>query len=476
MLFNSLEFLYFLPIVLALYYVLPLRGQNLWLLAASYVFYGSWDERFLSLILISTVVDYWCGMEIHRRESPRARKILLGVSLATNLGILGFFKYFNFFYDSAVEGLAALGVTAPQVALAIVLPVGISFYTFQTLSYTIDIYNRKLEPTRDFLNFALFVAFFPQLVAGPIERARNLIPQIENPRTITGYKILSAFWLILLGFVKKVAIGDAIAPYVDGVFNAPGEASGPMALGAIYLFAIQIYADFSGYSDIARGCARLMGIELMVNFRQPYLAKTIGEFWRRWHISLSTWFRDYVYIPLGGNRRGASRTYLNLSATMLITGLWHGANWTFIFWGVIHGVFLLLEKAAGMKVARAYEQNLLRGPVWRKFLDLLRILVIFHIAAFAFAIFRGQSISEGLQVIFRSLDDPLFGGDWTNLHRFFFFGGLMLFYDLAQEKLKTDEPSPLFLSPWVAGLLAALMLYAILVFGGQAQAFIYFQF
>lgn len=336
MLFTQLTFWVFFAIVAALYVLLPHKAQNRMLLVASYVFYGAWDWRFLSLILLSTGVDYVVGLKIGAEDHQARRKRLLAISLAVNLGMLGVFKYFGFFVSSFEALLAQFGYETDPFVLSIVLPVGISFYTFQTLSYTIDIYRRELEPSRDFLDFALFVAFFPQLVAGPIERARNLLPNIAAPRMLSWDALGRGAVLCLLGLIKKVVIADAIAPSVDAVYASPDPTRADVIL-ATWLFAIQIYCDFSGYTDIARGVAKMLGFRLMRNFAQPYFAVDPQEFWRRWHISLSTWLRDYLYISLGGNRGGAWTTYRNLMATMALGGLWHGAAWNFVLWGIYQG-------------------------------------------------------------------------------------------------------------------------------------------
>lgn len=333
MLFNSFTFLVFLPIVFAIYWLIGkkhLKLQNLFLLLASYVFYGWWDYRFLSLLFFSTIVDYWVGLQLLKAEAPKARKFWLGVSLTVNLGMLSFFKYYNFFVDSFVDLLNSIGYQANPFTLKIILPVGISFYTFQTLSYVIDVYRRKLEPTKDFIAFATFITFFPQLVAGPIERATHLLPQILKPRVFNYQRAITGARLILWGMFKKIAIADALAPSVNEIFgNHQGYDSWTLLLGAFY-FSLQIYCDFSGYSDIAIGLSRWFGIDLMTNFRFPYFSRSIGEFWRRWHISLSTWFRDYVYIPLGGSHVGKSKSLRNVLIVFLVSGFWHGANWTFI--------------------------------------------------------------------------------------------------------------------------------------------------
>ncbi|MDH5528867.1 MAG: MBOAT family protein, partial [Paracoccaceae bacterium] len=321
MLFSELTFWAFFAIVMAAYLVLPHKAQNRMLLVASYVFYAAWDWRFLSLILLSTFVDYLVGLALAGTEDERRRKRLLWLSLGINLGMLAVFKYLGFFIDSFQAMLAGIGYEADPLILSIVLPVGISFYTFQTLSYTIDVYRRELKPTRDFLDFALFVAFFPQLVAGPIERAKNLLPNIEMPRVMSWENISRGAVLCLLGLIKKIVIADGLAPSVDAIYSSPDPSRLDILL-ATWFFAIQIYCDFSGYTDIARGVAKMLGFGLMRNFAQPYFAANPQEFWRRWHISLSTWLRDYLYISLGGNRGGRWSTYRNLMATMTLGGLW----------------------------------------------------------------------------------------------------------------------------------------------------------
>jgi alginate O-acetyltransferase complex protein AlgI len=340
-LFNSFEFAIFFSCVYGIYLLSNHRWQNRWLLLASYIFYGTWNWKFLGLIWTSTVIDYYCGKKIHETPSRNRRKAILLLSIGTNLGILAFFKYYNFFANSFESLMHIIGWRVDALTLQIVLPVGISFYTFQTMSYTIDIYRNKIEPTDRFLDFALFVTFFPQLVAGPIERAKNLLPQVSSDRVVTWEKLKEGVWLICWGLFKKVFIADNLAKIVDPVFSASNPISGAEALIAVYAFAFQIYGDFSGYSDIARGISKLLGFELMLNFRMPYFSKNIREFWSRWHISLSTWLKDYLYITMGGNRFGTLRTYRNLFLTMAIGGLWHGAAWTFVFWGMFHGLVLI---------------------------------------------------------------------------------------------------------------------------------------
>jgi D-alanyl-lipoteichoic acid acyltransferase DltB (MBOAT superfamily) len=359
MLFNSFIFLIFLVAIIPAYYVLPKNLKNPLLLLASYFFYGYWDYRFVALLAISTIVDFIIGQKLYKSEKQKSRKFLLLVSIFVNLGILGFFKYYGFFIESFAPLASIFGGNLDYLHLNIILPVGISFYTFQTMSYTIDIFRNKLKPTSNFVDFAVFVAFFPQLVAGPIERAANLIPQIEKRLTPSKNQIESGIALIVMGLFKKVMIGDTTGRFVDHMFTNPEIYKSPELIAALILFSIQIYADFSGYSSIARGTAKLLGIELMKNFEQPYLSQNITEFWRRWYISLSSWLRDYLYISLGGNRISISRTYINLMITMLLGGLWHGASWNFVIWGGLHGIYLSFHKyiLKNKRIASGYKYN-----------------------------------------------------------------------------------------------------------------------
>ncbi|MCB2156783.1 MBOAT family protein [bacterium] len=343
MIFSSLAFYIFFAVVLLVTFLLRSnRQKKLFLLAASYYFYGYWDWRFLGLILFSTIVDFLAGGYLLNHPNGTHRKRVLAISLATNLGLLGFFKYFNFFVDSANEILSGFGVGVSN--LDIILPVGISFYTFQTMSYSIDVYFGKIKNKPAFIDFALFVAFFPQLVAGPIVRAADFLPQLNHPIALKRENLSTGAKCFLLGLVKKVLIADRMAMFVDpGFHNYQVWSSGTLWLIMI-AYAIQIYCDFSGYSDMAIGAARMLGFDLGINFRMPYVSTNITEFWRRWHISLSTWLRDYLYIPLGGNRKGRRRTYINLMTTMTLGGLWHGASWNFVMWGILHGIALVLHK------------------------------------------------------------------------------------------------------------------------------------
>lgn len=413
MLFNSFEFLVFLIVVFGLYWFVfntKTKHQNILLLLASYSFYGWWDYRFLSLIFISTLVDYVVGLQIHGTVKASQRKVLLGISLAFNIGLLAFFKYFNFFVDSWIQVLDNLGYhTQNTWSLNIILPVGISFYTFQTMSYTIDVYRKKLVPTKDFISFAAFVSFFPQLVAGPIERASNLLPQILGKRNFSYEKGMQGLRLILWGLVKKVVIADVLALKVDDIFgNYHDFGGGVLWLGAVY-FAIQIYCDFSGYSDIAIGVSKLFGIELMSNFKFPYFSRNVGEFWRRWHISLSTWFRDYLYIPLGGSRKGKWKSLNNVFVIFLVSGLWHGANWTFVVWGAVHA--LLFVPSYIMVRNRKYTDAIVAENSWFPTLrEFGEILLTFFLVVLAWVFFRNESLASALEYLtfmFTKLDFPL---------------------------------------------------------------------
>jgi len=394
-LFSSADFFIWFGVVYVLYLALGHKWQNRLLLVASYLFYASWDWRFLSLLLISTIVDYCAGLTISGAKTQKVRKAALLISVGTNLGILAGFKYFNFFADSLRELLGVIGWEMSPFMINVILPVGISFYTFQTMSYTIDIYRKKFVPTRNIVDFALFVSFFPQLVAGPIERAKRLLPQIQRRRKITNEKVSRGVYLIVWGLFKKVVVADSLATLIDPVFSAPGPYSGIVVLMAVYAFAWQIYADFSGYSDMARGLAYLLGFRLMVNFRIPYAAANPREFWQRWHISLSTWLRDYLYIPLGGNRRGKVRTLINLMVTMLLGGLWHGAAWTFVIWGAYHGVWLVLHKlyrnlTKGIRGWSGYW-----GIIWRG----LAIFMTWHGVCVGWLFFRAESLGQAMAMM-----------------------------------------------------------------------------
>ena len=402
MLFNSIEFLLFLPIVFVLYWFVfnkSLKVQNSVILLSSYFFYGWCDYRFLSLIFLSTLVDYFIGLNLPKQTSQKRQKLLLWCSVLFNLSVLGFFKYYNFFVDSWVDLFTSVGYEIKSVwTLNIILPVGISFYTFQTMSYTIDIYRKKIDPTKDFISFASFVSFFPQLVAGPIERASNLLPQILKKREFQYEQGVQGIRLILWGMFKKVVIADTLAPMVDDIFgNYQDLGGGTLWLGAIY-FAFQIYCDFSGYSDIAIGTAKLFGFELMSNFKFPYFSRNIGEFWRRWHISLSTWFRDYLYIPLGGSQEGRWKSIRNIFIIFLVSGFWHGANWTFIFLGLFHSILFLPSFI--FKTNRKYntsiiaENTLLPSPK-----EFIQVITTFTLVTVGWVFFRSETITDAFSYL-----------------------------------------------------------------------------
>lgn len=471
MLFTELNFWVFFAIVGALYVVMPHKLQNRMLLVASYVFYGAWDWRFLSLIMLSTVVDYFIGLKMAAEDDQTRRKRLLWMSLGVNLGMLAIFKYLGFFVDSFQAMLAGIGYEADPVMLGIVLPVGISFYTFQTLSYTIDIYRRNLEPTRDFLDFALFVAFFPQLVAGPIERASNLLPNIAMPRVLTWDNLRRGAVLCLIGLIKKVVIADGIAPSVDAIYNNP-DPSRLDILFATWLFAIQIYCDFSGYTDIARGIAKMLGFKLMRNFAQPYFATNPQEFWRRWHISLSTWLRDYLYISLGGNRGGNWFTYRNLMATMTLGGLWHGAAWNFILWGLYQGGLLSIHRAL---FGRADGTG--RGGLIGLVRHVLLLGVFFQIVCYGWLLFRATSFDQIASFTGRLLGATAPSGLSMPAPPIAAALGIgfLLVWDTLTERFGVE-----FYARWPVAVRAGLyasMIY-LLAFGATtaSSAFIYFQF
>jgi D-alanyl-lipoteichoic acid acyltransferase DltB (MBOAT superfamily) len=389
MLFNSLHFVWFFIVVYAIYRLLPHRAQNWLLLASSFYFYAAWDWRFLGLLIGSTLVDYVCGRAIARTDHPRRRRLLMIVSIGFNLSVLGFFKYFNFFAANLHGLFGALGWQVDFVTLRILLPVGISFYTFATMSYVIDVYRREIPATRNLLDFAVFVAYFPHLVAGPILRASALLPQIHARRRITSGQLADGAWLIAWGYFLKVFVADNVAGVANAVFDARGPLTGVNVLIGVYAFAFQIYGDFAGYSNIARGTSKLMGIELVENFRFPYFVRTPQEFWRHWHISLSTWLRDYLYIPLGGNRGTEAQTERNLLVTMVLGGLWHGAAWTFIVWGAYHGLLLIAYRTAarGERLAKWLTGTgvFSRATSW---------LVMFHLTCGGWLIFRSRSAGQ----------------------------------------------------------------------------------
>ena len=469
MVFNTFVFAIFLLGALALYWASPPRYRNPVLLIGSYIFYGYWDWRFLSLLAISTIADFVIAQRIASTQRQRRRTQLLVCSAVINLGILAVFKYANFFIDSLSDLTQLLGFGELSSAIKFVLPVGISFYTFQTLSYTFDVYRRRINATRNFIDFATYVSYFPQLVAGPIERAKHLLPQIQSrdrPKP-TGERLAAGLILILQGLFKKVVLADGVARIVDGVFADPTTHSWAAVSAGVLAFGIQIYGDFSGYTDIARGVSRLFGIDLVVNFRQPYLARNITEFWRRWHISLSDWLRDYVYVPLGGNRRGRLAMYRNLMLTMLLGGLWHGASWNFVIWGGLHGLWLVAHK-------------LIRGgnvPTERlRITHLPAIILTFFVVHVTWIFFRAESFTVAYEV-FRQVVTFSNGATVVGDVILVLFLVLLTFsLDLATRRPE-QVPALVRRSPALVGATVAAAVLAIVVFsGGTPQPFIYFQF
>lgn len=409
MLFNSINFAIFLPIVFFLYWFVTnksLRLQNILLLVASYFFYGCWDWRFLLLLIFSTSLDYFTGSKIFSAENPQQKKSWLWLSIIINVGLLGVFKYYNFFAESLAEASSAIGLHLHPYMLNIVLPVGISFYTFHGLSYIIDIYNDKIKPEKNFINYGVFVSFFPLLVAGPIERATHLLPQIQQKRIFNYSKAIDGLRQILWGLFKKIVIADQCALYVDQVFSSADSFSGSTHAVVAILFAIQIYGDFSGYSDIALGTAKLFGIDLLRNFAFPYFSRSIPEFWRRWHISLSTWFRDYLYIPMGGSKGNKWNRIKNIFILFVVSGFWHGANWTFIIWGLLHAFYML--PSILFNTNRKNLDIVAQGKAFPSLKEFLSILSTFGLVAFALIFFRSDNLEQAIKFIATIFSTSLF--------------------------------------------------------------------
>jgi len=473
LLFNSIEFLLFLPIVFILYWFVfhkNLRYQNLLVLVSSYVFYGWWDHRFLLLIVLSTVVDYTIGLLINRQLHKHSRKVLLYVSIFFNLAVLGFFKYYNFFATSLVDAFQSVGYEIQSIwTLNIILPVGISFYTFQTMSYTIDVYRKNLKPTSDFISFASFVAFFPQLVAGPIERATNLLPQILAKRTFNYEQAAQGVRLIVWGLFKKVVIADSLAVLVNDIFANQAEyGGGTLLLGAIY-FAFQIYCDFSGYSDIAIGVSKLFGFELMSNFKFPYFSRNIGEFWRKWHISLSTWFRDYLYIPLGGSKGGKWNSLRNIFIIFIVSGFWHGANWTFIVWGALHAVFYIPSFV--LNTNRKFLSSVVaETSFFPSIKEIMQMSINFFLVTVAWVFFRSENIESSFEYLYRMCSEFS-----LNIHHKGQILRIIIPFVALEWLFRKDERltrvNPVFW--WILSLIFLIFIAA--KFGNKAS-FIYFQF
>ena len=486
MLFNSLDFAIFLPVVFLLYWFVfqkKIKAQNALVALASYVFYGWWDWRFLSLIIFSSVIDYFIGLQLENIKKDRYRRLLLWTSIFVNLGLLGFFKYFNFFIDNFLDAFSFFGYQIPNTSLNIILPVGISFYTFQTLSYTIDVYHKQLKPTKDFVAFTAFVSFFPQLVAGPIERASNLLPQFYKKRKFDYSIAVDGMRQILWGLFKKIVIADNCAKYANEIFNNSGNYSGTtLLLGALF-FTFQIYGDFSGYSDIAIGTSRLFGFKLMKNFAFPYFSRDIAEFWRRWHISLSSWFRDYLYIPLGGSRGGAWMKVRNTFIIFIVSGFWHGANWTFIVWGALNAIYFLPLLLRNKN--RVHTGEVAANRILPSLIELKGIIITFSLTVLAWVFFRAENISHALSYL-SSLFIGL--GDYINYYKSYryiynvgspFIITFLIFlilewYGRAQNY--AIEEFGLNYKPVFRYGLYSVIIISIFWFIEEEQQFIYFQF
>lgn len=483
MLFNSIQFAVFLPIVFFLYWFVTQRKlavQNGLLLGASYFFYACWDWRFLFLLLFSTWLDYFSGIKIHDAGNERQRRIWLWLSIGINAGFLGVFKYYNFFAQSFADAVNSIGMNVSPSTLNLILPVGISFYTFHGLSYVIDIYNRKIEPERNAVNYAVFVSFFPLLVAGPIERATHLLPQIKRERQFNYPKAVDGLRQILWGLFKKMVIADHCAALANPMFAHADQYNGiSLLLGAIF-FTFQIYCDFSGYSDIALGTARLFGIELLRNFAFPYFSRDMAEFWRRWHISLSSWFKDYLYIPLGGSKGGPWIRMRNTFIIFLVSGFWHGANWTFVAWGFLNALFIL--PSIVRQTNRTHLAIVAQGqylPNWREWIGMLST---FTLTVFAWIFFRAASVNEAIHYIMGIVQGPLFTWpQFEGMHKeglwMAFFIPLMLGIEWwgREQQHALANFGGTWPRPFRWGLYMALIL-TILFMSGEEQQFIYFQF
>ncbi|MFD0965101.1 MBOAT family O-acyltransferase [Pseudofulvibacter geojedonensis] len=478
MLFNSFDFALFLPIVFITYWLIPSKKinlQNAFIVLASYFFYGCWDWRFLSLIIFSTVLDYTIGIYLNNEKSKKKRKALLWLSIIVNLGFLAVFKYYNFFIDNFVEVFSIFGIKLNITSLQIILPVGISFYTFQTLSYTIDVYKNKLNPTKNFFAFSAFVSFFPQLVAGPIERATNLLPQFHFKRTFNYNKAIDGLRQILWGLFKKIVIADNCAEYANYIFNNSEQFNGStLFLGAIF-FAFQIYGDFSGYSDIAIGTSRLFGFHLKQNFAFPYFSRDIAEFWRRWHMSLSTWFRDYLYIPLGGSKGSTVKKIRNVFIIFIVSGFWHGANWTFIAWGTINALYFLPLMLFNKN--RRNTNIVAEGKLLPTFSEILSIVITFSITVLAWIFFRAENISHAFGILNKIFSSSFLSVPQKKPIELFYLIIFFLIIEwLGREKQYALENLQLkwnVISRWFFYLTIIVLIY---FFNGQQQEFIYFQF
>lgn len=477
MLFNSIEFMFFLPIVYLLYWFFTnkkLGLQNVLLLVSSYIFYACWDWRFLFLLMFSTFLDYFSGIQIDKEQNHFKRKLWLFLCVGINLGFLGFFKYYNFFIENFVLLIESIGFKAHISSLQIILPVGISFYTFHGLSYVIDIYYRRISSERNFIEYSLFVSYFPLLVAGPIERATHLLPQIKKARFFNRAQSVAGLKQILWGFFKKVVIADNCAFFVNQIFANSTEQNGStLFLGAV-LFAFQIYGDFSGYSDIAIGTSKLFGIDLLKNFNFPYFSRDISEFWRRWHISLSSWFRDYLYIPLGGSRGGIWMKIRNTFIIFIVSGFWHGANWTFIVWGALNAVFMMPAMISGTN--RHYLDVVAQGKLFPSLKEIFQLLTTFILTVFAWIFFRSENLNHALNYIYGIFSESLFSYPAYDMR---IIGVLILFFMIIEWFGRTQDYAidKLFLNnKGLRYTFFYLIIGLVFWFGTNKQQFIYFQF
>jgi alginate O-acetyltransferase complex protein AlgI len=481
MLFNSFRFLFFFLVFWPIYLVLRGTPRKVFMLAGSYYFYMCWSTKYIAVIWGITIIDYVSGIMIDRLRTQSVKRMCMMLSIGSNLGLLAIFKYFNFLSISVSQALHPLGINSPPFILSVILPIGLSFHTFQAMSYTLDVYKGKAPAEKSFLNYALYVAFFPQMVAGPIERPNHLLPQFRQTHHFNWEDIRAGGRLAFWGLFKKMVIADGIAPFVNMVYAHPDRFPGIVLLLATGMFAIQIYCDFSGYSDIAIGLARIMGFELTTNFRRPYFARSISEFWHRWHISLSTWFRDYVYIPLGGNRAALPRFYLNIMITFMLSGLWHGANWAFVVWGAFHGIMLVLSHAtASLRTLVRRATGLERFP---RALALLQVAVTCALVTMGWVFFRAASLSQAIYIFshllpLKHLDTVLFlkaGIERADLPFFLFFVGVMF---LVEWLIEHPEKRPRFW--WHGGFRLAMdyaCVFAVVFYGTFGHVdFIYFQF
>lgn len=480
MLFNSFAFLIFLPVVFILHWLFTAKAKNNWqnviLLIASYYFYGSWNYKFLFLLLFSTALDYFLAIFISDAKSPKQKKIYLITSVAINLGFLAVFKYYNFFVGSVQNLFSNFGLHPDIVLLNVVLPVGISFYTFHGLSYIIDVYNKKIQPEKDFVIYSLFVSFFPLLVAGPIERATHLLPQLKQKREFEYDILVDGLRQILWGFFKKMVIADNCAFYVNQVFNESTHFNGSSHLLAIFLFSFQIYADFSGYSDIAIGTAKLFGIELIRNFNYPYFSRNVGEFWRKWHISLTSWFRDYVYIPIGGSKSKKIIVIRNTIVIFILSGLWHGANWTFVFWGLLNSIYYF--PLIYLNSTRKYLEPIGANKVLPSFKQFCQILVTFSLISISWIFFRAENLNKAFEFINKlfsiSLVSKPLHAPYTLLFNICILICIEWFGRLYEYPIKNIGRINNNIIRWI---LYIILTYYILIFMATSNnQFIYFQF